>query len=64
MRGARVMQNLRPALLYSAKTALAAFAALGISLAVGLPMPFWAMTTVYITSNPCRAPRGRNRSIA
>jgi hypothetical protein len=33
------------------KTA-AAFAALGISLAVGLPMPFWAMTTVYITSNP------------
>lgn len=46
------MQNLRPALLYSAKTALAAFAALGISLAVGLPMPFWAMTTVYITSNP------------
>jgi len=38
--------------LYSAKTAAAALAALGISLAVGLPMPFWAMTTVYITSNP------------
>jgi uncharacterized membrane protein YccC len=46
------MQNMRPALLYSLKTAVAAFAALGISLAVGLPMPFWAMTTVYITSNP------------
>ena len=41
-----------PAFVYSLKTALAAFAALGIALAVGLPMPYWAMTTVYITSNP------------
>lgn len=41
-----------PATLYSLKTAAAAFAALGIALAIGLPMPFWAMTTVYITSNP------------
>ncbi|MDE1918088.1 MAG: FUSC family protein [Sphingomonadales bacterium] len=41
-----------PAALYSLKTAIAALAALGIALAVGLPMPFWAMTTVYITSNP------------
>jgi uncharacterized membrane protein YccC len=38
--------------LYSVKNAAASLAALGISLAVGLPMPFWAMTTVYITSNP------------
>jgi uncharacterized membrane protein YccC len=41
-----------PAFVYSLKTALAAFAALGIALAVGLPVPYWAMTTVYITSNP------------
>ena len=44
--------NYRLALFYSLKTALAAFAALGIALAVGLPLPYWAMTTVYITSNP------------
>ena len=37
---------------FSAKTALAALLALWISLAVGLPMPFWAMTTAYIISNP------------
>lgn len=47
-----MMRATGPALLYSIKTALAAFAALGIALSVGLPMPFWAMTTVYITSNP------------
>ncbi|WP_408590427.1 FUSC family protein [Novosphingobium sp.] len=40
-----------PPALYSAKNAVAALAALGISLSVGLPMPFWAMSTVYITSN-------------
>ncbi len=38
--------------IYSAKTALAALLALWISMAVGLPMPFWAMTTAYIVSNP------------
>jgi uncharacterized membrane protein YccC len=38
--------------LYSLKTAIAALTALGIGLTVDLPMPFWAMTTVYITSNP------------
>lgn len=37
---------------YSAKTAVAALLALWISLAVGLSMPFWAMTTVYIVSSP------------
>jgi len=37
---------------YSVKTALAALLALWISLAVGLPMPFWAMTTAYIVSSP------------
>ena len=42
----------RPALLYSAKTAAAALMALGIALMLGLPMPFWAMTTAYIISNP------------
>jgi uncharacterized membrane protein YccC len=50
--GLRLMRFWGPATLYSLKTAAAAFAALGISLMVGLPMPFWAMTTVYITSNP------------
>lgn len=42
----------REALAFSAKTALAALAALGVSLWVGLPMPFWAMTTAYIVSSP------------
>ena len=37
---------------YSAKTALAALLALWISLFVGLPMPFWAMSTAYIVSSP------------
>lgn len=40
------------ALLFSAKTALAALMALWITLWVGLPMPFWAMTTTYIVANP------------
>ena len=44
-----------PALLYSAKTATAALAALGIALLDGQAMPFWAMTTVFITSNPISA---------
>jgi len=42
----------RPALLYSTKTAAAALMALGIALMLGLPMPFWAMSTAYIISNP------------
>lgn len=37
---------------FSAKTALAALMALWITLWVGLPMPFWAMTTTYIVANP------------
>lgn len=37
---------------YSAKTAFAALLALWISLFVGLPMPFWAMSTAYIVSSP------------
>lgn len=41
-----------PAMLYSAKTCAAALLALWISLMVGLPMPFWAMSTAYIVSNP------------
>jgi uncharacterized membrane protein YccC len=44
-----------PALLFSAKNAGAALMALGISLSVGLPMPFWAMTTVFIVANPVAA---------
>jgi len=44
-----------PAMLYSAKNAAAALMALGISLQVGLPLPFWAMTTVYIVANPVAA---------
>ncbi|WP_428332556.1 FUSC family protein [Novosphingobium sp.] len=44
-----------PALLYSAKTAVAALAALGIALLDGQAMPFWAMSTVYIVSNPVAA---------
>ena len=44
-----------PAMLYSVKNALAALMALGISLSVGLPMPFWAMTTVFIVANPVSA---------
>lgn len=40
------------ALAFSAKTALAALTALGVSLWIGLPMPFWAMTTAYIVSSP------------
>jgi uncharacterized membrane protein YccC len=44
-----------PALLYAAKNALAALMALGLSLSVGLPLPFWAMTTVYIVANPVSA---------
>ena len=40
------------ACLFSAKTALAALMALWITLWVGLPMPFWAMTTAYIVSSP------------
>ena len=44
-----------PAMLYAAKNALAALMALGIALRVGLPMPFWAMTTVYIVANPVSA---------
>ncbi|MCW1383572.1 FUSC family protein [Novosphingobium sp. KCTC 2891] len=39
-------------LAYSAKCMVAAIAALGISLAIGLPMPFWAMTTAYLISSP------------
>ncbi|MCJ2183262.1 FUSC family protein [Novosphingobium sp. 1949] len=38
--------------LFSAKTALAALMALWVTLWVGLPMPFWAMTTTYIVANP------------
>jgi uncharacterized membrane protein YccC len=49
---------------YSAKTAFAALLALWISLFVGLPMPFWAMSTAYIVSSPCRAQPGPRRSIA
>ena len=37
---------------YSAKTGFAALLALWISLFVGLPMPFWAMSTAYIVSSP------------
>jgi uncharacterized membrane protein YccC len=34
---------------------LAALIALGFSLSVGLEMPFWAITTVYIVSSPVSA---------
>lgn len=44
-----------PVLLYALKNTLAALSALGISLLVGLPMPFWAMTTVFIVANPVSA---------
>ncbi|MDE2301794.1 MAG: FUSC family protein [Sphingomonadales bacterium] len=40
------------ALGYSLKTVGAALLALWVSLWVGLPMPFWAMTTAFIISNP------------
>ena len=40
------------AALYSAKNCAAALLALWISLLVGLPMPFWAMSTAYIVGNP------------
>ncbi|WP_062787293.1 FUSC family protein [Novosphingobium capsulatum] len=39
-------------LLFSAKTVAAGFLALWIGLWVGLPFPFWAMTTAFIVSNP------------
>jgi len=39
-------------LLFSVKTVAAAFLALWIGLWVGLPNPFWAMTTAFIVSNP------------
>lgn len=42
----------REALGYSLKTVVAALLALWASLWVGLPMPFWAMTTAFIVSNP------------
>lgn len=42
----------RHALGYALKTVGAALLALWISLWVGLPMPFWAMTTAFIVSNP------------
>lgn len=38
--------------LFSVKTVAAAFLALWIGLWVGLPFPFWAMTTAFIVSNP------------
>ncbi|EGD59912.1 fusaric acid resistance protein region [Novosphingobium nitrogenifigens DSM 19370] len=44
-----------PAFLFSFKNALAALIALGFSLSVGLEMPFWAITTVYIVSSPVSA---------
>lgn len=40
------------ALGYSLKSVGAALLALWVSLWVGLPMPFWAMTTAFIVSNP------------
>ncbi len=40
------------ALGYSLKTVAAALLALWASLWAGLPMPFWAMTTAFIVSNP------------
>jgi uncharacterized membrane protein YccC len=40
------------ALGYSLKTVGAALLALWISLWAGLPMPFWAMITAFIVSNP------------
>jgi len=51
----RLIPRWWPALLFSAKNAAAALMALGISLSVGLPMPFWAMTTVFIVANPVSA---------
>ncbi|NMN03166.1 MULTISPECIES: FUSC family protein [unclassified Novosphingobium] len=39
-------------MLFSVKTVSAGFLALWIGLWVGLPMPFWAMTTAFIVSNP------------
>jgi len=54
-RGVWLVPRWWPALLYSAKNALAALMALGISLSVGQPLPFWAMTTVYIVANPVSA---------
>ncbi|EEG09559.1 FUSC family protein [Pseudogulbenkiania ferrooxidans] len=38
--------------LFSAKTFLAAILALYIGMALGLPRPYWAMSTVYIVSHP------------
>lgn len=40
---------------YAVKNAAAALMALGIALSVGLPMPFWAMTTAFITASPLAA---------
>ncbi|MBC2666135.1 FUSC family protein [Novosphingobium flavum] len=39
-------------LLHSVKTVAAGLLALWIALWVGLPMPFWAMTTAFIITNP------------
>ncbi|MFX8668627.1 FUSC family protein, partial [Acinetobacter baumannii] len=54
--GRRVPGALSPgqqaALGYSLKTAGAALLALWVSLWAGLPMPFWAMMTAIIVSNP------------
>jgi uncharacterized membrane protein YccC len=47
--------NAASALLFSVKNAVAALMALGIALLVGQQMPFWAMTTVFIVSNPIAA---------
>ena len=42
----------RHTLLFSANSFAAAMLALYIGFALGLPRPYWAMTTAYITANP------------
>jgi uncharacterized membrane protein YccC len=42
----------RHTLLFSANSFAAAMLALYIALALGLPRPYWALTTAYIVSQP------------
>lgn len=53
----------RHSLLFSLNSFAAAMLALYIALAVGLPRPYWAMTTAYIISQPLSGAVRSRRSI-
>ena len=50
--------------IFSVNCFAAAMLALFIGFAVGLPVPYWAMTTAYIVSNPLAGPPAPRRPIA